>query len=1018
MEDGVIRMHYWDKRDAKVMIARELTNKGWKIYGWKDDESDAMTDYFSPADWDGIAEKNGYVLCIDQNNTRYSGYEQKEYIGGNAVYKTNARIQKLEAMMNDEASTDNEKASCAVLIEKEKEKSGMIEKYKVIETYPTFSHPNPKSCSWHIEKDGQIIAKGKGVFAVNEYDWENKEKTAAEQKAEKLAKFIAKIEKVLTDKDALKSEVVKVEKKVIKPVEKEGKTINVNDVLSFSYHGHYWVVIDIYTNSKAQSCVTYELMGSEKRGYQRLNGMSVKRYYQTLDRLNKGIEEGTVKVHTLQEVIEYQEKTVFKKASRKQTVSNVPAIETTEETKERDEDVNVSPEVVVSYNDEKKGIEIRFPSKPESNIIEQLKAYGFRWSKRGFWYAKQSDKTNQFASSLQADYNNQKNTEFNETVSTGAFEDINIDDLHMYIVSDELQSRLHSSSLFQVDYKKDCFNTFNELQKATLNVLSQADNEYLQYQIKKYLQSFKQRYYKQYIKILNHRANNPSWAVTGRGGLNVQRYNKMQDRYGNMLSHLSDMKKEFDSRMDKFKTRICQLEKERLDKEVNEVVEIPEFKIDRKQITVAGYTETTRVYTHKSYMIAKSWGMYRVFKDGKEVDTNLKTTSRLDEAKRFVAYLISKDEPTSTNENNDKRRILQEETESKNSNQQQYNSKINKQLESATKKLNALSGDYQTNTWKRQQEAASREQKKENLKLEISILEYLKEKACSNTMDEFDIALLVGSFREDMRIKYRSRGRYNNKVKYPTINPDADVNGWWNQEVPKMQKRLNKVGIHNTEQYNDAIDKYAALVKAIEKPVNPVQQKIKKMESEVKLYKIDGYFPTPKTIVERMIELADIQDGETILEPSAGNGNILDGVNEYIQDNNLNAELHGIEWNHTLRQILELKQYKLVANDFIEFTPFTKYNKIIMNPPFEKSKDVDHVLKAYDCLKDGGRLIAIMSPHWTFANDTKSIQFRNWLNDKGYYEKLPEGSFKESGTGVNTVLVVIEKVEEERVRVN
>ncbi|MNJ04833.1 hypothetical protein D3C73_1657790 [compost metagenome] len=59
-----------------------------------------------------------------------------------------------------------------------------------------------------------------------------------------------------------------------------------------------------------------------------------------------------------------------------------------------------------------------------------------------------------------------------------------------------------------------------------------------------------------------------------------------------------------------------------------------------------------------------------------------------------------------------------------------------------------------------------------------------------------------------------------------------------------------------------------------------------------------------------------------------------------------------------------------------------------------------------------------MSPHWTFANDTKSIQFRNWLNDKGYYEKLPEGSFKESGTGVNTVLVVIEKVEEERVRVN
>lgn len=384
-------MYYWDKREARVMIARELVKKGWKIYGWKNDESDAMIDYFSPADWDGIAEKNGYVLCIDQNNLRHSGYEQKEYIGGNAVYKTNARIQKLQAMMSDAASTENEKASCAVLIQKEQEKSGMIEKYKVIETYPTFSYANPRGTNWHIEKDGQIIAKGKGVFAVNNYDWENKEKTEAEQKAEKLAKFIAKIEKVLTDKDALKAEVVKVEKKIIKPVEKEDKTINVNDVLSFSYHGHFWVVIDIYTNSKNQSCVTYELLGSEKRGYQRLKGMSVKRYYQTADRLNKGINEGTVKVHTLQEVTEYQEKTVFKKAARKQTVSNVPAIETTEEIKESNETANA--EVTVTYNQEKEGIEIRFTAKPDNNVIEQLKANGFRWSRRGFWYSKQNNKT-------------------------------------------------------------------------------------------------------------------------------------------------------------------------------------------------------------------------------------------------------------------------------------------------------------------------------------------------------------------------------------------------------------------------------------------------------------------------------------------------------------------------------------------------------------------------------------------------------------------------------------------------
>ncbi|MFF2834293.1 methyltransferase, partial [Cellulosimicrobium cellulans] len=198
-------------------------------------------------------------------------------------------------------------------------------------------------------------------------------------------------------------------------------------------------------------------------------------------------------------------------------------------------------------------------------------------------------------------------------------------------------------------------------------------------------------------------------------------------------------------------------------------------------------------------------------------------------------------------------------------------------------------------------------------------------------------------------------------------------------------------------------------VKAIEIPTNPIQQQIKKLENEVKLSKIPGFFPTPNNIVQRMIEFADIKDGETILEPSAGNGNILDGISQYIMEEGLNVNLEALEWNHKLSEILELKQYKIVGNDFTEFIPNTLYDKIIMNPPFEKNQDIVHVLKAYDCLKDGGKLVSIMSPHWTFANDSKSVQFREWLSDKGTFEKLPEGSFKESGTGVNTVLVVIEK---------
>ena len=58
--------NYYDYREVKVMIAHKLmAMDGWKVYGYKEDRSDSMTDYYDPANWNGVAEKNGYVLCVD-----------------------------------------------------------------------------------------------------------------------------------------------------------------------------------------------------------------------------------------------------------------------------------------------------------------------------------------------------------------------------------------------------------------------------------------------------------------------------------------------------------------------------------------------------------------------------------------------------------------------------------------------------------------------------------------------------------------------------------------------------------------------------------------------------------------------------------------------------------------------------------------------------------------------------------------------------------------------------------------
>ncbi len=55
--------------------------------------------------------------------------------------------------------------------------------------------------------------------------------------------------------------------------------------------------------------------------------------------------------------------------------------------------------------------------------------------------------------------------------------------------------------------------------------------------------------------------------------------------------------------------------------------------------------------------------------------------------------------------------------------------KIDKQITSLLGKIDSLSGNYRTNTWKRQREQQDRDRKKEIYRSQIQVLEYLKQKA-------------------------------------------------------------------------------------------------------------------------------------------------------------------------------------------------------------------------------------------------------------------------------------------------
>ncbi|WP_066473922.1 methyltransferase [Bosea sp. WAO] len=183
-------------------------------------------------------------------------------------------------------------------------------------------------------------------------------------------------------------------------------------------------------------------------------------------------------------------------------------------------------------------------------------------------------------------------------------------------------------------------------------------------------------------------------------------------------------------------------------------------------------------------------------------------------------------------------------------------------------------------------------------------------------------------------------------------------------------------------------------------------EELRRKVDALKLASIPGYFPTPAAVVDRMTDAARLPEGPClILEPEAGSGAICEGVARAAPL----AKVEAFEVNSRLREVLQMKGVALVGSDFMEAAPEPRFDRAVMNPPFENGQDIAHVRHAFQFLKPGGRLVAIMSPGPFFRQDRRAVEFREWFEALGgEREDLPAGSFKESGTGVATVLVVID----------
>jgi len=199
-----------------------------------------------------------------------------------------------------------------------------------------------------------------------------------------------------------------------------------------------------------------------------------------------------------------------------------------------------------------------------------------------------------------------------------------------------------------------------------------------------------------------------------------------------------------------------------------------------------------------------------------------------------------------------------------------------------------------------------------------------------------------------------------------------------------------------------------------------------------------GFFPTPDSLVDRILEDADLcrryRDRNTplrILEPSAGTGAISWKLASVRQDSEWDRTVGSEDYCYKHKvDVVEIQPdlannleasgiYNRVINaDFLSLkAEGTPYDRIVMNPPFDRERDIDHVTHAWKFLKPGGKLVAIMSAGTEYRTTKKAKAFQKFVEEhsrKGYgrpWNDCPAGSFKESGTNVNTVWVTLTKPE-------
>lgn len=427
-----------------------------------------------------------------------------------------------------------------------------------------------------------------------------------------------------------------------------------------SYYDEYFMDL-VYPN---KSCEVYEVLGNELINPSNNKMFWYKVLYNHLGNVCQGhewtldnIKDDAKKWNVTEEIENYIDETI------KYMLENHSIIVLEEETEEKNdiketenikdseviEEKESNIQVEVRFNEEKNGIELYFSNKPDEEIRNTLKSNGFRWARYNkCWYCKDTEEKRNLLKSLGWLNKENKTVEVNnEAIDNIEYEEININDIDSYTIDKDLSDRENNSVMFRsqyTDHTKVLQDLITRYQEKVIELLQDENiTPGIEYKIKSKLQDFKKKYTNAYRDYLTVKGNNPSWTVTGRSGLNINKYNKGQNRVNNKMFKLSEIEDNFNKFLSKQKRILDKIEKEEYQKQLLSIdIDNVEFKKVKKKITLGAIDnifnnegkEVTAYTIDDKHYIIKNWGSWHIYNSIGQDLWNSKTTDKLEVAKK------------------------------------------------------------------------------------------------------------------------------------------------------------------------------------------------------------------------------------------------------------------------------------------------------------------------------------------------------------------------------------------------